>query len=383
MAHRERTARWLSSLRRVRWIVAGRVVVMIAASALPGSPGAAAMEPGVLEVFVREGCGHCADAKAFLPAFAAERPGLRVVYRDIERDPDAADALIAHSRAAGRAVPAVPTFVIDGRVMVGFVSAELTGPALATLVDARPPSAAERMAGGQSGDRRAIAWFSLGMGTLDGLNACVMWALLYLLSLLVHLRERARIALLAGTFVVASAALHFLMMTGWVNLFALARTSTAVQRAVGLAGLAIGLVNLKEAAAPGRGPWLSVPASAKPGIGARMRAVLAARSLPAALAAVVALAVVVNVAELLCTAGLPAAYSARVAEFDLPPAAVYGQLALYMAGYLAPSTALAAGAVGLLSSPKLTVEAGRWLKGLSGVAMLAMAAWLLWPRGGG
>jgi len=93
--------------------------------------------------------------------------------------------------------------------------------------------------------------------------------------------------------------------------------------------------------------------------------------------------VVVNVAELLCTAGLPAAYSARVAEFDLPPAAVYGQLALYMAGYLAPSTALAAGAVGLLSSPKLTVEAGRWLKGLSGVAMLAMAAWLLWPRGGG
>jgi len=241
--------------RRLRTVAVG-IALAIAASLVLAPRAAPAVEPGVLEVFVREGCTHCADAKAFLVTFAAERPQLHVVYRDVERDPDAVDALIEHSRIAGRTVPAVPTFAIDGRVLVGFVSAELTGPALATLVDARPPPAAQRAAAREAAaaaDRRGLAWFSLGMGALDGVNACVMWALLYLLSLLVHLRDRARIALLAGTFVVASAALHFLMMTGWVNLFALARTSGTLQRAVGLLGLVIGLINLKEAVAPGRG----------------------------------------------------------------------------------------------------------------------------------
>ena len=42
--------------------------------------------PGVLEVFVREGCPHCADAKVFLSGFSRERPWLKVVYRPVDRD---------------------------------------------------------------------------------------------------------------------------------------------------------------------------------------------------------------------------------------------------------------------------------------------------------
>ncbi len=55
----------------------------------------------VLTVFVRDGCPHCADAKAYLAVLARERPALRIDYRAIDRDPQARQALEQVSRQAG------------------------------------------------------------------------------------------------------------------------------------------------------------------------------------------------------------------------------------------------------------------------------------------
>ena len=54
----------------------------------------------VLTVFVRDGCPHCADAKAYLAVLARERPALRIDYRAIDRDPQARQALEQVSRQA-------------------------------------------------------------------------------------------------------------------------------------------------------------------------------------------------------------------------------------------------------------------------------------------
>ena len=46
-------------------------------------------KPVELEVFVREGCPRCEDAKRFLSQLQAERSGLQVHYRDVGREPEA------------------------------------------------------------------------------------------------------------------------------------------------------------------------------------------------------------------------------------------------------------------------------------------------------
>ncbi|HEY9211053.1 MAG TPA: glutaredoxin domain-containing protein [Methylotenera sp.] len=92
-------------------------------------------EPKVLEVFVRDGCPHCADAKAFLPKFSSERPWLTITYRPVDTDADARDDLIHYSRTSGTWPPGVPTFVFHGQVLVGFESPERSGGKLAALVD--------------------------------------------------------------------------------------------------------------------------------------------------------------------------------------------------------------------------------------------------------
>jgi hypothetical protein len=159
-----------------------------------------------------------------------------------------------------------------------------------------------------------------------------MWVLLFLLSLLVHWRDRRRMALVAGTFVVVSGAVYYAFMAAWLNVFLLLGFTDWLRLLLGSLALVLGVVNLSEFWRKGPGFTLSIPASAKPGLYARLRGVMQSQSLPAALAAVAALAVVVNAVELLCTAGLPAVYTAVLSQQNLAAAAHYGYLGLYIVG---------------------------------------------------
>jgi glutaredoxin len=360
--------------------VASYVLLMALALLLPVSADElepAAAENGVLEVFVRDGCPHCEAAKTWLTAIASERPEVRIVYRTVDRDAQAREDLARHVRAAGIWPPGVPTFVFNGEVLVGFESAERTGPDLLALIDRRttvPDSIETGLFGTLSVSTLGLPVFTLAIGLLDGLNPCAMWVLLFLLSMLVHQKSRMRMAVIAGIFVLVSGTVYYAFMAAWLNIFLMIGLSTAVR--LGLAGLAltIGVFNVKDFLAPGLGFSFSIPDSAKPGLYARMRAVARADNLKLSLAAVTVLAVVVNFVELLCTAGFPALYTAILTQQGLNPAAHYGYLGLYILGYMADDSLMVGMAVLALSSRKLAEDAGRWLKLLSGVAMLALGA---------
>jgi glutaredoxin len=354
------------------------------AAILPAAAAAQDTTPGKpeqrLRVYVREGCPHCTEAKVFLEQLAAQRPGLRIELRPVDTDPAAREELQAASRRAGLWPPGVPTFVVDGRVLVGFDDAEHTGRDLRSLLDGHPTATGEvdsTLFGHLSASRLGLPLFTLALGLLDGFNPCAMWVLLFLLSLLVRLQDRRRMALVAGTFVLASGLVYYAFMAAWLNVFLAVGFTTPVRIALGVLALVIGAFNVKDFVRPGTGPSLSIPASARPGLVARMQAVRLARSVPVMLLGVSALAVVVNFVELLCTAGLPAVYTAVLAQQGLTPGARYGYLALYIAAYMADDALMVALAVAALASGKLTAHAGAALKLVSGAVMLVLGVVLL------
>jgi len=364
----------------------GLLALALAALLSLVSPAAAAA--GELQVFVREGCPHCAAAKAFLPELQRQRPAVQVRLRDVGIDPQARDDLLRLSQQAGIQAPGVPAFAYAGRLLVGFDDAGGRGQDLLALVAAPSPDNPGEGAAGAAGlslgplgrlsvDGLGLPLFTLAMGLLDGFNPCAMWVLLFLLSLLVHWQNRRRMALVAGTFVLVSGAVYYAFMAAWLNVFLLLGWSTGLRLV--LAGLAItvGVVNVLDSRRQGSGFSLSIPASAKPGLYARLRNVVQSRSLLPALAAVAVLAVVVNAVELLCTAGLPAIYTAVLSQQNLPASAHYAYLGLYILGYIADDSLMVAAAVLALSSNKLTEAGGRWLKLISGAVMLALGLALL------
>lgn len=338
-------------------------------------PTQSTRQENILEVFVRDGCPHCAEAKGFLSDFGSKRPWLHIVYRPVDHDPAARGELVRHSQNANIWPPGVPTFVINGRVLVGFDDAAHTGPLLEALVEqtsSHSQAVETALFGNLSVSRLGLPLFTLAMGLLDGFNPCAMWVLLFLLSLLIHLRDRKRMALIAGTFVLASGAVYYAFMAAWLNLLLIIGISTALRLALGGVALVIGGINVKDFFTLGQGFSLSIPASAKPGLYARMRAVLGAETLFPSLTAVAILAVTVNFIELLCTAGFPALYTAVLTQQELSPSAHYTYLGLYILGYVADDSLMVATAVIALSSRKLTERAGRWLKLLSGVVMMVL-----------
>jgi len=216
--------------------------------------------------------------------------------------------------------------------------------------------------------------FTVIIGLVDGFNPCAMWVLVFLLSVLVNVRDRVRIFAIAGTFVLISGLAYFAFMAAWLNLFLLLGVLRPMQIALGMLALVIGVINVKDFFAFKRGVSLSIPESAKPDIYDRVRRIVSARSLTVAVSASVVLAVIVNTVELLCTAGLPALYGEILTLQKLPWWQNYAYLGLYITAYMFDDALLLAGFLITLSHRKLQEREGRWLKLISGLVILLLGA---------
>jgi hypothetical protein len=184
-------------------------------------------------------------------------------------------------------------------------------------------------------------------------------------------------ALLAGTFVFVSGLMYFAFMAAWLSIFLLIGLSRAVQVGLGSIALLVGAVNVKDFFAWRRGITLSIPESAKPGLYARVRAILQAETLTGALAGIVILAGLVNMLELLCTAGFPALYTQMLSLQGVSMWEYYGYLGLYNVAYIFDDSLMVTIAVITLSRRKLQERAGQWLKLGSGTVMAGLGLVLL------
>ena len=395
------------------------LAILLALSGVPagiafGQRGAT--PPPDLEVFVSWGCPHCAAAKPFVERLMRERPDLRIRMTDVADDPTARDRLTALARQQGTTTVGVPAFHVGGRVIFGYDAAgateaevrallppkrpvrDSTGGVPVSPVDSLADSVADSVAvnaaarappalrpgvlrlpvvGEVDAERIGLPAFSFAVGFVDGVNPCAMWALLYLLTLLAPLRNRRRMFIIGATFVFVGGLLYFAFLAAWLELFLFIGLSRALQVVLGSVALLAAAVHIKDFVAFGAGPSLSIPDSAKPGIYRQARRIVTADHLAAALVAVVVLSALVNVVELLCTAGLPAVYTQVLASHALPRPAFYGNLAIYVGAYVLDDSIILAIGVVTLSQKRLQERAGRWLKLLSGVVLAALGAVLL------
>ena len=360
-----------------------------------------------IEVFTRADCPRCAAAKRFLDDLQQEQPGLRIVVHDIGEDPAALARLRELAATRGIHALGVPAFALRGQLLIGFLSPHTTGERLKALLatpappgetvptEACPPETTTACPPATPGlptevDTIDTPWFgrlsvralglplfTLVVGLLDGFNPCAMWVLLFLLSLLVHLQDRGKMVLIGGTFVATSGLVYFAFMAAWLNIFLWIGLSRATQVVLGGLAVLVGAVNVKDFFAFGRGVSLAIPAAAKPGLYTRMRRILRADNLRGALVGVVGLAVLVNLIELLCTAGFPAVYTRILTLRQLPWWAYYGYLGLYNVAYICDDSVMLLLAVVTCGRRKLQEKEGRWLKLVSGAVMLVLGVVLI------
>jgi len=386
------------------------LAALVLALSAAGAAQAAAADP-TIEAFVREGCPHCAKAEAFLAQLGKEQPDLRIVIRDVQKEPAAMQRLqeLARDHAGGMA--RVPAVFVGGQLFVGYseeartdrlIRGALAGQRAATphaagesstceaeeslacpggpgAGAAAPPEAFELSFFGRTLtlDDVGLPAFTLAMGLLDGFNPCSMWVLLLMISILAPLNDRKRMLAIAGTFVLVEGIAYFVFMAAWLNLFLLIGLSRPVTLVVAAIAILAGLINLKDFVAFGRGISLSIPDRAKPGIYQRMRGLLHAPTMGAAIVGAAVLALLIQVVEFMCTSGFPALFTRILTLKQLDTASYYGYMLLYNAAYMLDDVIVLGIGVVMLSRHRLQEKEGKVLKLISGLVMIGLGIYLI------
>ena len=364
-----------------------------------------------LYYFYSPTCPHCQAAKPFVEALAARSPWLELQKFPVKDNRENARFYYDTAQALGVEALSVPGFIYCRQVSIGYESATTTGAALERALEACRDARAANPAGASATapvdpaadgreltapatevtlpllgtvDAQALSLpvLTLVLAGMDAFNPCAFFVLLFLLSLLVHAKSRARMLVVGGTFVAFSGIVYFVFMAAWLNVFLVAGELRLITVAAGLLALTVAALNIKDYFWFKAGPSLSIPDAAKPGLFKRMREVVTEGSLGPMLVGTVLLAIVANSYELLCTAGFPMVYTLTLTRsHDLAGWQYYAWLAAYNLIYVLPLLAIVLVFTRTMGARKLTEAEGRILKLVSGFMMLGFGLVLLFAPG--
>lgn len=312
-------------------------------------------------LFWAEGCPHCAKEIGFMRKEVEKMPDVRLHYLEVSREISNRKVFASLVHHFGIQRPGVPLTVIGERNFEGYDADQTTGAdikeAIASCLESSCSDIVKPLLTGgertESGEpvtklvktpkilklpvfgEVSLANVSLPMLTLmlaavDGFNPCAMWTLVFLISLLIGLRDRFRMWVLGSLFIIASAAVYFLFMAAWLNLLLFLGMLLWIRLLVGLLAMGGGGYYLHEFFANPEAICKVTAPDARRRVFENLRQIAGERNFLMAAAGIVLLAFAVNLVELICSVGIPAVYTKVLAMSNLPAWQYY----LYLSGYI-------------------------------------------------
>jgi len=293
--------------------------------------------------FYLPGCSHCGDQDPFNEKLAGIYPSVSFVYHDATKPEEAALLADIFASEGIDGEPEFPVTVFGGVVFDGWESEETTGKKIEAALKQCLAGNCPEVGTEKPGDKVTLPFigevklstYSLPglaviLGLIDGCNPCAMWVLVYLISLIMTLRDRRKIWLLVGSFVFASGVLYFLFMTAWLNAFLLLGYSRPVTMVIGLSALGGGILNVREfIKAKGAVVCELGDEESRQKTMSRMKRIVFSPLTLATIAGIVGLAFVVNSIEFLCSSALPAIFTHVLSLRNLTGFQYYAYILLY------------------------------------------------------
>lgn len=339
-----------------------------------------------LHYFWSRYCPHCIEAKPVIHNLSKTYPWLTVHSYDLVNNKNNQERYLQMTEKLKQPANSVPAFIFCDQMIVGYDDAETTGKELEDKLLAchRQEKNLKQQEhftipglGNIHYQDFSLPVFTVVIAALDAFNPCAFFVLFFLLSLMVHLKSRARMMVIGTTFVLCSGIMYFLFMSAWLNLFLITGQLIFITFVAGLIAIIFGLLNIKDYFFFKQGVSLSLSNSARSKLFARMRVLTQSGSWSTMILATIILAIAANSYELLCTAGLPMVYTRVLTLNELSSTQYYLYLAFYNLIYIIPLFLIVVLFTFTLGRKKLSEQEGRLLKLLSGSMMLGLGTILL------
>ncbi|PLX28941.1 hypothetical protein C0581_00505 [Candidatus Parcubacteria bacterium] len=306
-------------------------------------------------LFHLETCPHCRDEIEFIENEVMPKYGQYIDFKMYEvSEPENQKVFKQYQYYYKFQGGGVPVAVIDGKVVQGYGTDKTTGRQIMGIIE-------DRLRYGGVLDSDAIVEadqceegkecisipvlgridatsFSLPiltvvLGLLDGFNPCAMWALLFLITLLLGMKDKKRMWILGSIFILSSGVVYFFFMAAWLQFLMFVGMITIVRLGIGLVAATVGGIQLRDWWRNRKADGVVCKVSKNEGTKKtfeKIKDIVYKKSLWWSIAGIILLGFSVNLVELACSAGFPAIFTQVLALNDLP----MWQRYIYMFGYI-------------------------------------------------
>ena len=147
------------------------------------------------------------------------------------------------------------------------------------------------------------------IGVVDGFNPCAMWILLFLISMLLGMKNKKRMWILGITFLASSALVYFLFLLSWLNLSVFLNKVLYIRVAISFFAVLFGVLQIVNFLFKKDNGCEVVDNKNRKRIIKSIQKIIKEKSFILAILGIVLLAASVNIIELLCSLGLPVMFT--------------------------------------------------------------------------
>lgn len=374
--------------------------------------------------FHAKGCPHCAKEIEFLNDYQNEAP-IKIWDYEITKNRDNVKLLQSLEGILDTRIPGTPYTVVGETTIAGFMSAETTGQKIREAVE-RVLSGEESEAllgkvtkegdgifgggevveekgeeskekGGKQEELKgeipetielpligtvetknvSLPVLTFLIALLDGFNPCAMWVLIFLISLLLGMKDRSRMWILGSAFILASGFVYFMIMTAWLKVILFLGFVFWLRLAIGLLALGAGGWYLYDAMTNKEGQCKVSHSGNRQKIFAKLKTFAQHPNLWLALGGIVLLAFAVNIVEAVCSAGLPVIFNSILVANDLPQWQYYAYMGFYILIFMIDDLIVFGIAMTTLKYANLNTKYARLSHLIGGVLMLLLGLLLI------
>ncbi len=229
-------------------------------------------------------------------------------------------------------------------------------------------------------ENSSLFFIALIIGLLDGFNPCAMWVLIYLITLVSELKDKKKMWLIAGTFLLASGIVYFIILSlylaGW-ELIKLVGLTAIILKLAGLFAIGTGIWFLYDFYKSGGQVVCKVGdiQKKKKTMNKIKEIVQSPFSFPIFLSLLL-LAFSVNLTEFFCSIGLPQVFTGLLSSANLSGGMQLFYILVYILAFMADDLLIFYLALKTMESPVMDKYAGL-VKLIGGLLMLVLGIVIL------
>ena len=221
------------------------------------------------------------------------------------------------------------------------------------------------------------------IGLIDGFNPCAMWVLLFLISVLIGMKDKKRMFIIGFTFLFTSALVYMLIMFSWINIVVNISTSILFRNLIAIVAIIGGIINLRSyfnSLKDDSGCEI-VDDKKRKKIFTKIKKFTKEKSLLLALLGVIGLAISVNIVELACSAGLPLVFSELLAINNIHGVGSVLYVLIYILFFLIDDIVVFTIAMVTMNATGISTKYNKYSHLIGGIIMLLIGILLILKPG--